>query len=87
MSENDDFDYAGVVAADRRDNLRSTLVVSIGVLVIVVASATLMAGAPRSPELAAPVPQPTSSGITQQLPTAPFVENGEDGEPGETPAD
>lgn len=77
MNEINDFDYAGVVAADRRENRRSTVVVAIGVLVIVAASATLMAGAPHSPELAAPVPQPTSSGVGQQLPTAPFL--GDDG--------
>ncbi|MCU1509635.1 MAG: hypothetical protein JWQ12_1900 [Glaciihabitans sp.] len=76
-------DPQGEEAAERRDNHRSLVVVAVGVLVIVAASA-LVVGTERPPQVSAPKPAPTSTLTVTggQLPTAVYHEDG-DGEHGD----
>jgi hypothetical protein len=73
---------ASVAQADRRDNRRSLLVAVAGILIIAIFSGVRIAAAPQSGDRAVPVPTPTATGQSAQLPTAAFHGDGTDGDHG-----
>jgi hypothetical protein len=82
VTEPDDDDRDA--ADDRRDNGRALAVVAVGVLVVVLASALLVTSK-TAPDVAAPVPAPTSLTDRDQLPTAVFHEDGDNEHGDDTP--